>query len=131
MKNLEPLKATAYKPGIRYICPLSGDVDLIASITALCTQEKVDAASFSIMGSIFSATIGVFDPKQQVFVTHIEKTANEILSCTGFVSRKSGDYELQATILLADQQGRTTGGRLFAETIIAAAELHIQTLLKA
>lgn len=129
MEYPEQSNRSEYTPGKRYICKLPAEVELIAALTSICSKQKIKTASFSIMGTVLSATIGVFDSKQQVYVTHIEKTATEILSCTGIVSQTCGACGLRGTILLADPQGRITGGRLFADTIILSAELDLQTLL--
>jgi len=127
--QMDTIDGNEYKPGKRNLLCMPGGSDLIASIKATCKDKGIETASFSIIGTVSSATIGVFDQKQQVYVTYIEKEATEILSCKGNVSQKNGSHYVTAKIILADQQGRLTGGHLFSETIISYAELDIQELL--
>jgi predicted DNA-binding protein with PD1-like motif len=118
-----------YKPGKRYLIELPGNSDIITFIKTTCFHKGIETASFAITGSISFATIGVYDQKQQVFVSHIEKVATEILSCAGNITPRKDDPHVTAKIILADQQGQLTGGHLFSETIVAFAELDLQELL--
>jgi predicted DNA-binding protein with PD1-like motif len=118
-----------YRPGKRYFVDLPENSDIISFIKKTCFHKGIESASFTITGSVSFATIGVYDQKQQVYVTHIEKTASEILSCIGNVSPLKGDPNVTAKIILADQRGRLTGGHLFSETMVLHAELDIQELL--
>ncbi|MFC1877294.1 PPC domain-containing DNA-binding protein [Thermodesulfobacteriota bacterium] len=86
-------------------------------------------AVFTVMGRIASATIGVYDQKQQVSVTHIEKTATEVVSCLGNVTQQDGSPVVTAKIILADMKGVTTAGHLFSQTIVTQAEMAIQEIL--
>ena len=117
-----------YKPGPRFIRPIPRGTDLIRFIRAVCREKGIETASFWILGSVSTATIGVYDPKQQVFVTHIEKEATEIISCMGHLSQTQGSSRVTAKIILATSNGHLTGGHLFPDTLAYHAELDIQSL---
>ncbi|MBW2568128.1 MAG: DNA-binding protein [Deltaproteobacteria bacterium] len=102
--------------------------DLINSIEEFCKKASIQMAVFSVIGAVSSYTIGVYDQKQQVYVTFTEKAALEIVSCTGNVSLKEGKPFIHAHILLTDEHGKTIGGHLFPETIIYAGEINLQEL---
>lgn len=119
----------AYTTGKRVLTALPAGLDITAAIDSLCTQKGIDRAAFSIIGSVSCATIGVFDPKQQVFVTHVEQEATEIVSCIGNTRIINGDRSVTAKLILANQQGGLTGGHLFSETLVAQADIDLQELL--
>jgi uncharacterized protein len=119
----------AYKTGRRLLTTLKRGDDLIGAVERFCRAVSVETASFSVWGGVSAFTLGVYDPDQQVYVTHSETAFREILSCTGTVSLQEGAPVVHARIVLADAAGGVTGGRLFSETRIFAAELVLEELL--
>ena len=103
--------------------------DLITSVENFCKESSIDMAVFSIIGAVSSVTIGSYDQKQQVYVSHFEKASLEILTCTGNISLKEGNPVAHAHIVLCDEEGKTTGGHLFSDTIVFAAEIELQELI--
>ncbi|MFW5853720.1 MAG: PPC domain-containing DNA-binding protein [Thermodesulfobacteriota bacterium] len=118
-----------YKTGRRLLATLKRGDDLIGSVEQFSRAVSVETACFSVWGAVSAFTIGVYDQKQQVYVTHSETAPREILSCTGTVSFQEGAPAVHARIVLADEAGGLTGGRLFSETRIFAAELVLEELL--
>lgn len=117
---------TNYEPGRHVAGSLPNQKDLIGSIEAICRRHAIENATFSVIGTVSSATIGVFDPVQKVHVTHLEKVATELLSCWGSFSTNGGKPCVNANVILSDQQGRLTGGHLFSETIVHDAEIDLR-----
>ena len=115
--------------GRHLILPIPPESDLIESIVSVCRANSIKTAVFTVMGSIVSATIGVYDQKQQVSVTHIEKTATEVVSCLGNVTQQNDSPVVTAKIVLADMTGSTTAGHLFSPTIVTHAEIAIQEIV--
>lgn len=118
-----------YTIGRRFLGPLAGGQDLIDSIERLCRQNAIQMASFTARGSVMSATLGVYDPTQQVYVTFTENRPLEIVACSGDVSPQDGHPVVHAHIALCDAQGNAYGGRLFSETRICGGDVEIQELL--
>ena len=54
-----------------------------------------------------------------------ESASREIASCSGSVSFRNGEADISAHIVLADDQGGVTGGRLFSETRIFSGEIRL------
>jgi hypothetical protein len=103
-------------------------MDLITSITDFCIESSVRMATFSVIGSVSSVTMGAYDQKQQVYVTSIQEAHLEVVTCMGNVSLMDGEPVVHAHIVLGDLQGKTTGGHLFSETILYAGEIDLQEL---
>ena len=102
--------------------------DLIKSIENFCKEANIKTGEFSAIGALSSVTTGIYDQKQQVYVTAEEKGEFEILSCTGNISIKDNAPMAHAHIILCGEDGRTFGGHLFSESIIFAGEIVLREL---
>jgi predicted DNA-binding protein with PD1-like motif len=120
------MKYTEYSPGRLLVGHLPHGEDLLASIAALCRAASVRTAVFSARGAVSSYTIGAYDPRQKVYVTAHVSSPGEIVSCSGSVATHDSGIEPTAHIVLADDQGGVTGGRLFSETRVFSGEIHLQ-----
>jgi uncharacterized protein len=118
-----------FKTGRRLMGEISRGEDVIRSVERFCEAASVETACFTLGGAVSSFTIGVYDQTQQVYVTHSLAAAREIVSCTGNISIQGGKPVAHARIVLADESGGVTGGRLFSETLVFAAELEMTELL--
>lgn len=120
-----------FRSGQIFLHRLPSGEDPSSVIADFCLRKGIRTATFTLAGTLSTVTLGVYDPKQQVYVTHTEETALEILSCAGNVSIKDGDPCVRASIALADLAGRIFGGRLFSPSRIFSAEMTLQALLGA
>ena len=125
---MNELICSEFKLGRRFLGCLPHGKDLITSIEDFCTASNIRMATFSVVGAVSSATIGVYDQKQHVYVTFTENTTMEIANCIGNVSLKDKTPVIQSHIVLADKHGKITGGHLFSETILFAGEIDLQEL---
>lgn len=115
-----------YRPGRLILANLPQNGELFESIAALCREASVRTAMFSVSGVVSSFTIGNYDTRQQVYVTVRESAAREIASCSGSVSFRNAEADISAHIVLADDRGGVTGGRLFSETRIFSGEIRLR-----
>lgn len=118
-----------FNTGRRLVGALKKGADLIGAVERFCRAASVRTARFSVWGAVSGFTVGVYDPTQQVYVTHSETAPREVVSCTGTVSQEDGRPAVHARIILADAEGGLTGGRLFSDTRIFAAEIVLDELL--
>ncbi|MDI6688497.1 MAG: DNA-binding protein [Desulfobacterales bacterium] len=125
---MKKLSCFEFQRGRLFVGCLPQGRDLILSVEEFCENALIHMALFSVIGAVSSATIGVYDQKQQVYVTVKEEAPFEVVSCMGNVSLKDGKPFIHAHILLSDEQGKTIGGHLFSETIIYAGEINLQEL---
>ena len=123
---MKKMTCSEFNPGRLFVGRLPHGQDLITSIAEFCRASSIQMAEFSLIGAVSSATIGTYDQAQQVYVTATETAPLEIVTCVGNVSLLDGNPFVHAHIVLADMQGKTTGGHLFSETIIYAGEIRLQ-----
>ena len=95
----------------------------------ICSARDIRAAVFFVSGSVACATVGVFDPRQQVYVTHRTDRALEIAACRGTVAPRGDRPLVFGHVLLVDETGETAGGRLFSPTTVVYAEIDLQEVV--
>jgi len=120
--------ALEYRRGRTFLGRLPGGKDLIQTLEEFCRQNTVQTAVFSVFGAASTITLGTFDQKQQVYITHSEAGYFEIVNCRGNISERNGKPFVYAHITLADENGHLTGGRLFSDTVIYSGEMVLQEL---
>jgi predicted DNA-binding protein with PD1-like motif len=103
--------------------------DITVAVAGLCRRFGLAAAVFAVSGQVTVATVGTYDAAQQVWVTQKESGGADIVLCRGDVLRAQDQPRVCGQILLADTAGRVFGGRLFADTLVAAAEVQLLELL--
>ena len=86
-------------------------------------------AVFGVIGQVSALTIGTYDQQQQVYATEQQEGFFEILTCAGNVSLQKDRPVVHGRIMVADIDGRVTGGALFGGTRLYAGELALQELL--
>lgn len=118
-----------YAYGRRILERLEHGCELTAALTHICDREEIRTAAFSIIGNLSEMTIGTFDQQQQVYVTHRQKGFFEILTCSGTITGTREHQSINARLAVADPAGSVTGGALFADTIVYAAELDLRELV--
>ena len=96
----------------------TGD-DILERLNALVRGNNVSAGSFSAIGAVEKATVGIFVGEEQYSEIEIEGPL-EILSCVGNVSLKDGLPFVHSHITLADTKGRAYGGHLMPGCIVGA-----------
>ena len=126
---MDELICSEFKLGRRLLGRLPHGKDMITSIENFCIASDIQTATFSVIGAVSSATIGVYDQKQHVYVTFTESAAMEIVNCIGNVSLKDKIPVIKSHIVLADEHGKIIGGRLFSETILFTGEIDLQEMI--
>ena len=129
MEGAERIEVSGFKRGRWLLGRLPHGKDLVAAVEDFCAEHSLQAAVFSIIGAVTSATLGAYDQKQQVYVTVQKREPLEIVHCTGNVSLKNGKCTVHAHGVFADIHCQTIGGHVFSETLVFAGEIHMQELL--
>ena len=123
-------KTVEYRLGRSVQAELPYGSDLITGIIDLCDRNNVENGRFSAIGRVQSAIIGVYDQSQEVYVTHLEEQATEVLFCSGTIDVRNEESPVNAKVILADQQGQLTGGHLFSDTIIQEIKIDLQEMIE-
>ena len=126
---MDELICSEFNLGRRLLGRLPHGKDMITSIEDVCIASDIQTATFSVIGAVSSATLGVYDQKQHVYVTFTESAAMEIVNCIGNVSLKDKIQVIKSHIVLADEHGKIIGGRLFSETILFTGEIDLQEMI--
>ncbi len=119
---------TEFTAGRRFLGRLPRGGDLLASIETFCRSHNVETASFTVNGAVNRCTCGVYDQKQQVYVTHTQLGSLELAACQGNVSLLEDEPSVCMHAFLCDPQGKTFGGRLFTPTTVYAGEIDLLEL---
>lgn len=115
--------------GRSFLGPLPDNRDLVDTISAACRRHGLVLATFRVHGVVTRATLGVYDPRQQVYVTATETFDGEIVGCSGIFTDGPAGPEVIARMAVADDAGNVIGGRLFSDTMTIGADIHIQEWL--
>lgn len=116
------VEVRTFASGRRVRAQLTPGGDLLADLAAACRRAGLAAATLAVTGSVRSATIGTFDPDQQVYVTHRVEQPLELGACRGTADMAGGQPDLRVGVVLADAAGQVLAGRLFSPTIVFEAE---------
>jgi predicted DNA-binding protein with PD1-like motif len=119
----------AFRSGRTFMGRLPMEGDLITDISALCRLNSVSMASFYINGNLLSATYGIYDQYQKVYVTEVVESPLEILSCSGNISHDSEGLSIFIQGAMADPDGTIIGGRIFSPTRAFMVEIILQEII--
>lgn len=120
---------TEVKKGRQFIGRMARQCDSVDTVENLCLNHNIAVAGFTIRGSVTKATFGVYDQRQQVYITDQATRPFDILVCNGRFIRNRPGHQIRAWITLADNDGTVCGGRLFSETLVFEADIELQEML--
>lgn len=123
---------STYQPGRCFLGRFDVGHDVLEALKGFCAENEVWTACFQLTGSVSKATFGVYDLQQRVYITERVDRSLEILSCCGNVSAASDENAVRfinAGLVLADNDGKIMGGRLFSPTEVFAVEFVLQELM--
>jgi predicted DNA-binding protein with PD1-like motif len=114
----------------RFIGRIPAGGELFDQLTLFCRQQDIQSAGFSFSGTVSAYTIGSFDARQQVWVTHHHEGVATIVSAFGnlFPRSDGGSHFFQAQVLFSDEAGQLAGGRLFPDTVAHLVEFELHML---
>jgi len=110
---------------------LAREVDVQRYLAEFCRRHQIRGGLFSLTGTTRSAIFGTYDPDQQVYATRRETGALQIVHCAGTILPEADRTAVAGHILLCNEKGVLTGGRLFSDTPVDAGEFEIRELLGA
>ena len=113
----------------------AGD-EIASSLDEFARDSGVDAASFTAIGAVSSATLGYFDPDIQDYREIYNNQQAEVVSYSGDIT-VAADDETERTVhghmVLALADGHTVGGHLLAghvrptlEVVVTESPAHLR-----
>jgi uncharacterized protein len=118
------------KRGRSMLVRLDHGADLMDQISELAVDEGIQTGAFSVLGALIQAEIAFYDQESHEYSALLVEENAELVSCTGNVSIREGKPFVHAHVVLADSDGKTTGGHLLHGKIFAAELFLIELLGK-
>lgn len=88
--------------------------DVLATMVKALTDEGVFAGSFSAIGAVSMAEVGLFDPQTKAYVKKTFAGPIEIVSLTGNICQgDDGRAFVHPHVVISDRQMAAFGGHLF------------------
>ena len=110
-----------------YVLRLDPGEEIVASLTRLVEEEKVELASVSALGAANDVTIGIFNTQEKQYYSQRYQGDYEIPALVGNVTRKDGAPYLHLHITIGNPvTGEVHAGHLSSATISATLELFLQ-----
>ena len=94
----------------------------------VCQREQVQLASVSALGAVDDFTVGVFHTDSKHYAANRFTGAYEIVSLTGTVTTKDGDYYAHLHMSAGDERGQVFGGHLNSARVSATCEMVVHIL---
>jgi uncharacterized protein len=116
------------KFGNKYILRIDRGEEVVATLKAFCTENRITLGSVSAIGAANRATIGLFNTKTKQYQS-TELTGDfEITSLTGNISTMNGEVYLHLHATLSDDKYHTFGGHLNAAIVSGTCEFIIDAI---
>ena len=110
-----------------YVLRLDPGEEIVASLTRLVAEEKVELGSVSALGAANDVTIGIFNTAEKKYYSRRYQGDFEISALVGNVTRKDGEPYLHLHITIGNPvTGEVHAGHLTSATISATLELFLQ-----
>ncbi len=122
------MKDRKVKTGRCFLVRAEYDSDIIVFITELVKKNKIELATFTVIGALKSAKLGFYEQQKHEYLETVLSVPQEIASCIGNVSLKDGEPFVHVHAVLADQFENMSAGHLL-EGKVFAAEIHLTELL--
>lgn len=116
-----------YRPGQGYLLRLPPGEDLLVGLYRVCREYAVDCGVFEANGAVRSATLGHLDQEMGRVQRQILESGQDLINCTGNISRQGDSFQIRAYAVLSDAHGQVSAGELLAAEIYVA-EVFIQEL---
>ena len=116
------------KYGDTYLVRIDRGEEILASIKALCTQEKIALATIDGLGAIDHAVVCVYDVVSKTFFRKTFDEPMEISSLTGTVTEMDGEVYLHVHATVCDRELRAHGGHVNELRVAATSEIVVRTL---
>lgn len=108
-----------------YLVRLIRGEEVIASLTSLAEEEKIQSGFLFGLGAVVNPKLGYFDLEKKEYLSQVFEGDFEIVNLTGNISLLDGKPFIHAHMTISDQECKTYGGHLFSAQIHATGEITI------
>jgi predicted DNA-binding protein with PD1-like motif len=111
-------------PGGRsYVAVLDLDDDVLQSLTAFVTAQRIKAAKFYGIGGFRRATLAFYDMEEKRYLPIEVEEQVEVVSIIGNVATYRGAPRIHAHCVVGHRDGHTSGGHLLSAIVRPTLEL--------
>ena len=114
--------------GDRIVVRLDRGEEILEQVEHLAKQEDIHLAAVQALGAVNDFTVGVFNTETKTYASNRFQGPYEIVSLTGTIDRKDGQFYTHLHLSAGDQEGKVFGGHLNRGVISATCEM-VVTLL--
>lgn len=102
--------------------------EIIEQVRSIALKENIRLASVQALGALSEFHVGLFDVNEKKFHGNYFQGAYEIVSLTGTIDTKDGEFYTHLHMSAADREAHVYGGHLVDATISATCEMVIRVL---
>lgn len=121
------MQKPAYRIRQTYLLRLPPGEDLLVGMYRICREHTIEFGVFNVIGSVRGATLGHLDQESGTVHNQAVESGQDLVACTGNISRQGDSLAIRASAVLSDTQGRVSAGELLAAQV-HVAEVLIQEL---
>lgn len=120
----------AYPPpaGRSYVAVLDVDDDVLESLTAFFTAQRIAAAKFYGIGGFRRATLAFYDMEAKRYLPIEVDEQVEVVSLIGNVAMYQGAPRIHTHCVVGHRDGHTTGGHLLSAVVRPTLELAVEEI---
>ena len=100
----------------------------MAQVRRIAEAEQIKLASVEALGALSEFNVGLFDVVEKKFHGNHFEGAYEVVSLTGTINTKDGEFYTHLHMSAADVNANVFGGHLVDATVSATSEMVIRIL---
>jgi len=102
--------------------------EITEQVRAVAEKEDIRLASVEALGAVNDFTVGVFNTAEKKYHSNRFQGAYEIVSLTGTISTKDGQFYQHLHMSAGDGTGRVFGGHLNQAVVSVTCEMVIRVI---
>lgn len=102
--------------------------EIVEQVREIAEKEGIKLASISALGAVDDFTVGIYDVKEKQYFSNSFQGAYEIVSLTGTINTKDGEYYSHLHFAAGNAKGEVFGGHLNKAVVSATCEMIIQVI---
>ncbi len=102
--------------------------EIIQTLRLVAKKEGIGLAAVEALGAVNDFTVGVYDTTEKQYHSNRFTGAFEIVSLTGTVTTKDGEFYAHLHMSAGDAEGKVFGGHLNSAVVSATCEMVIRVL---
>ena len=114
--------------GDTLIVRIDKNEEITEQVRVVAERENIKLASVEALGAVNDFTVGVFNTAEKKYYANHFEGAFEIVSLTGTISTKGGEFYLHLHMSAGDDKGAVFGGHLNRANVSATCEMVIRVL---